>query len=175
MHFTTLEVKVFPSAKLGGSTQFLSFLCSSTSLQFFWLSWPLKPFFPLIIICIYTALLISNSFIPIISFDSYHHSVKQVGRIGNIILIWLVKKMTYWEVVTCLMLITESKLEKPGTLVITPGFFLLGNISCLSCFIHFISSEKHKNHLKDSHGTPQELNIKKTGSSEQNQWEVGCR
>ena len=91
VHFTTLEVKVFPSAKLGGWTKFLSFLCSSTSLRFFWLSWPLKPFFPLIIICIYTALLISNSFISIISFDSYHHSVKQVGRIGNIILIFIYK------------------------------------------------------------------------------------
>ena len=98
MRFITLEVKVFPSAKLGGWTQFLSFLCRSTSLQFFWLSWPLKPFSPLIIICIYTALLISNSFISIISFDSHHHSVKQVGRVGNIIRIWLGKKMTYWNV-----------------------------------------------------------------------------
>ena len=46
IYFTTLEVKVFPSEELGGWIQFLSFLCSSTSLQFFRLSWPLKPFLP---------------------------------------------------------------------------------------------------------------------------------
>ena len=132
VHFPTLGVKVFPSAKLGGWTQFLRFLCTSTSLQFFQLNWPQQPFFPPIITCIYRALLTSESFISIISLDSHHHSVRRVGREGSIILIWLAKKMRHWEVVTCQMLVTKSKLEEPGTYSIIPGFFRLSNMACLS-------------------------------------------
>lgn len=88
-------------------------------------------FFSPIITCIYRALLTSESFISDISWFS-SSLCEGSGREGSIILIWLGKKMRYWEVVTCLMLATKSKLEEPGTYGIIPGFFPLSNMACLS-------------------------------------------
>lgn len=72
VHFTTLEVKVFPSANQGldSTSQF----CSPTSLQFFWLSWPLEAFFsPNNHLHLHSTFNFEFFHIYYL-FDSYHHS-----------------------------------------------------------------------------------------------------